>query len=55
MLLFEEVQPQKVCDLLHAPIETWVAYPNKAPFVAQRCKPFGVRHPSFASVKNAQN
>jgi hypothetical protein len=36
-------------------IEAWVAYPNKAPFVAQRCKPFGVRHPNFASAKNAQN
>jgi hypothetical protein len=34
MLLFEEIQPQKVCILLHAPIEAWVVYPNKAPFVA---------------------
>jgi hypothetical protein len=55
MLLFGKAQAKKVFVLLHAPIEAWVAYPNKVPFVAKRCKPFGVRHPSFAVTSNAKN
>jgi hypothetical protein len=46
MSLLEKAQAQK---------EAWVARPNKAPFIAQRCKPFGVRHSSFVATRNAQN
>jgi hypothetical protein len=42
-------------SIIHrSPKEAWVAYPNKAPFVAKRCKPFGVRHPSFAATSNIE-
>jgi len=34
--------------------EAWVVCPNKAPFIAQRCKPFGVHHPCFGAPLNAK-